>query len=249
MLNLYRTFILLFFAVSFQPALLAAPAKKPLGADITKPVECLPAKEAEASSEKRIDVYPEKVCLDALKSLAKRKERVLELTLEDGRTKPFQDEPPNPECQHEGCPWEVYYRLIGFYPKHRIYVVREFLSEATDDIIVGMKICTNCVQGGIQNFNLNGLAHFSPAGDYVVGIEDGVAAMSSDTGITILSLNFDILSKVFNLYNGDNWEFVGWTNDKKLKVKTVIGESPTHPYDATIILSDDGAWRLHPNYK
>ncbi len=227
-------FLLLAFAAM---PLAAAPAPKASAADVTETIDCPPVVPAPVQESAPDN---EHICLDKLKGLAVRLGQFLNLTLDDRKTKSFRDIPEG-NCENNICPGPVTYKLMGFYPKHRVYVVRELLNEGENDIIVGMK-------AGMPSITLSGTAHFSPSGDFVAGVDNGGPMMSSDNSITIVELDAYPIRKVFGLYNEEGWEFVGWEGNNKLNVKTVQNIAPAHPYKAAIVLSD-GAWQLHPAYK
>ena len=180
----------------------------------------------------------EAACLREFARFASRKNDLLTLRLENGRSKAYRDDAKACDADDAKC---TYYRLVAFHSKAQVYSIRiqyyegsgfELLSARTGNVL-----------------RLSGTPYFSPDGsrfividnDYAFGGEYDLAIGSAAKGL--LSLEWQQVSKEGPL----EWQLQRWIDNDRIALRVFKADTdqrcPDNDCDAMLVRFAD-SWAL-----
>lgn len=156
------------------------------------------------TSDPTIDDEQEKTCIGGLLGVASRDGCKLNLQLENGTTKTYEDRSETCGLPDDQQDQSQQYRLLAWLPEHHMFIVWVGWYESAGTLFVSSR-------NGKQQSAWTGL-HFTPDGSAIAEINDQDGGASADYSIAIWDLDGDPVRLLFKRdpTTYESWQFQGW---------------------------------------
>lgn len=179
-------------------------------------------------------------CLVQLQALAKRKENILTLRLEAGKSKIFQSNAK--ACESDVVSDCVRYELRGYRPDRKAYVVGYSLYEGGGAVIVSARSGHTTFLASLPDFSPNGQFFVSADSDphYERGYEIAIWSFTSDRP------KQEFIYRTPKERPEESWEVLGWDGNNQINLKVgILSRTYSLEEFETRIVRTERGWKLH----